>query len=54
LPETGLAKGPGVLNDPVFRGGLSMGNPKIALLAYGLAIGFILVVALIIQDTDHG
>jgi hypothetical protein len=45
FPENGLAIGPGVLNDPFFRGGLSMGNPKIAIVAYCLAVGFILVVA---------
>jgi hypothetical protein len=41
----GLAIGPGVLNDPFFRGGLSMGNPKIVAVSYFLAVGFILVVA---------
>jgi len=35
-----------VLNDPDFRGSLSMSNPKIAIVAYCLAAGFILVVAL--------
>jgi hypothetical protein len=39
------AIGPGVLNDPFFSGGLSMGDPKIAIVAYCLAVGFILVVA---------
>ena len=42
----GLAIGPPVLNDQFFRGGLSMGNPKIAIVAYCLAVGFILAVAL--------
>jgi hypothetical protein len=46
IPRNGLAIGPGVLNDPFFRGGLSMGNPKIAIVAYCLAVGFILAVAL--------
>jgi hypothetical protein len=41
----GIAVGRGVLNDPFFSGGLSMGNPKIAIVAYCLAVGFILVVA---------
>jgi hypothetical protein len=45
IPQNGLAMDPGVLNDPFFRGGLSMGNPKIAAVAYFLAVGFILVVA---------
>jgi hypothetical protein len=43
--ENGLAIGPGVLNDPFFRGGLTMGNPKITIVAYCLAVGFIFVVA---------
>jgi hypothetical protein len=42
----GLAIGPRVLNDQFFRGGLSMGNPKIAIVAYCLAVGFILAVAI--------
>jgi len=41
----GLAIGSGLLNDPFFPGGLSMGNPKIAVVSYFLAVGFILVVA---------
>jgi hypothetical protein len=41
-----LVRGAEVLNDPFFPGGLSMGNPKIAIVAYCLAVGFILVVAL--------
>src|ERR1019366_806441 len=40
-----LALRPGLRNDPIFRGGLSMGNPKVAIVAYCLAVGFILVVA---------
>jgi hypothetical protein len=39
----------------LFGTGLSMGNPKIAVIAYGLAIGFILVVVpLAITNPDHG
>jgi hypothetical protein len=44
-PQNGLAIGPGVLNDPFFGRGRSMSNPKIAIVAYCLAIGFILAVA---------
>jgi hypothetical protein len=40
-----LATAPAVRNDPLLRGGLSMGNPKITIIAYRLAIGFILAVA---------
>jgi hypothetical protein len=43
--ENELAIGPGVLNDPFFQGRSSMGNPKITIIAYCLAIGFILAVA---------
>jgi hypothetical protein len=45
IPRSGVAIGPRVLNDPFFSGGLSMGNPKIAIVAYCIAIGFILAVA---------
>jgi hypothetical protein len=45
-PSKRLVRGAEVLNDPFFPGGLSMGNPKIAIVAYCLAVGFILVVAL--------
>jgi hypothetical protein len=41
-----LATGPGLLNDPVFWEVITMGNPKIAIVAYCLAAGFILAVAL--------
>jgi hypothetical protein len=41
----GLATGPEVLNDPFFPGGLTMGNPKITIVAYCVAAGFILAVA---------
>src|ERR1035437_5722285 len=40
-----LALRPGLRNDPIFRGGLSMGNPKVAIVAYFLAFVFILVAA---------
>jgi hypothetical protein len=40
-----LVRGPGVLNDPFFPGGLTMGNPKITIVAYCVAAGFILAVA---------
>jgi hypothetical protein len=41
----GLAIAPGVLNDPFFSGRVSMGHRKITIVAYCLAVGFILVVA---------
>jgi hypothetical protein len=42
LPESDLAIDPAVLNDRFFRGGLSMGNPKIAIVAHCLAATLLL------------
>ena len=45
MAVTVLATIRGMLNDRFFREGLSMGKPNVAIVAYCLAVAFILVVA---------